>query len=128
MCFFSLSQSILSRPMITWYWMNCARVWNTGVRLYLNTHKGATPSYDHKVEHAHQFEKPTGMLYLFGLSITQLYDGSRDRRFGDIAHIHLLQHLLLAQQKLRHIKGTVELFLVKFVANVAHLSIKGGSS
>src|SRR5437763_15453007 len=35
MCFSFLSQFILSRPMIIWYWMSCERVWDTGGRLWL---------------------------------------------------------------------------------------------
>src|SRR6266849_10604975 len=69
---------------------------------------------------------------LVNLYITKLYDGSSiycrldfpHRRLSDIAHIHLLQHLLLAQKQLCHIERAVQLLFFKLVAQFAHLSGK----
>src|SRR5438270_8565191 len=62
------------------------------------------------------------------LSLLQLYHGSSiyhhlcfaHRHISDIAHIHLLQHLLLAEEALGHIKGLEQLLFLQFVAHVAH--------
>ena len=67
-----------------------------------------------------QDDKPSLQMSmtLSDLCVLKLYDSSRYRCFSDIAQIQLLQHLLLAQQELRHIKGSVQLLLLQLIAQI----------
>src|SRR5258708_19363334 len=81
--------------------------------------KWATPCWTP----THRSRRP-GLIYA---ELKGFWYSSSCHRLSDIAHVQLFQHFLLTEQELRHIEGTVQLLLFKFVAKLTHLTFEPGT-